>query len=49
MLANFGHGTAVIDVRGVGAAGAAVRRSAAASVADGIAQLAPLGYLWLTA
>lgn len=48
MVANFGHGTEVVGLSGLGAAEATVRRSAGATIGDGIAQLAPLGYLWLT-
>ena len=50
MLANFGHGTAVVSLAEAGLVEAAVevRRSAGASIEDGIVQLAPLGYLWLT-
>ena len=48
MLANFGRGTAVVPLAAVGAADAIVRRNADSSIVDGIAQLAPLAYLWLT-
>lgn len=49
MIANFGHGTAVVRLADVGASGAVVARATGASVtADGIAQLASNGYLWLT-
>ena len=56
MLANFGHGTAVLrladldipDVATADAAGSTVRRHAGASIEDGVVQLAPLGYVWLT-
>jgi len=50
MLANFGHATAVLSLADLGHAGAAptVARSARASVADGLVQLAALGYVWLT-
>jgi amylosucrase len=49
MVANFGKGTAVLQLAGLGAAGAVVRRSAGATITpDGVAQLAVNGYLWLT-
>jgi hypothetical protein len=48
MIANFGHGTTVVRLADVGAAGAVVARAAGASVSpEGIAQLASNGYLWL--
>lgn len=49
MVANFGHATAVVRLVDIGAAGASIARSTGAGVtADGVAQLAPQGYLWLT-
>ncbi|MDO9175123.1 MAG: alpha-amylase family protein [Actinomycetota bacterium] len=48
MLANFGHGTAVVALSSVGAGAATVQRSAGATVDAGVAQLATNGYLWLT-
>ncbi|MCY7299835.1 MAG: hypothetical protein LH616_11565, partial [Ilumatobacteraceae bacterium] len=49
MVANFGHGTAVLRLADVGAGESVVARSAGASVSsEGIAQLAANGYLWLT-
>ena len=49
MIANFGHGTAVVRLTDVGADGSVVARAAGASVSpEGIAQLAANGYLWLT-
>jgi amylosucrase len=49
MVANFGKGTAVLQLADLDAADAVVRRSAGATVtADGVAQLSVNGYLWLT-
>lgn len=49
MVANFGHRTAVLPLADLGATGAVVHRSAAATItAGGVAQLGVNGYLWLT-
>ena len=49
MIANFGHGTAVVRLGDIGITAALVARAAGATVSpDGIAQLSANGYLWLT-
>lgn len=49
MIANFGHGTAVLRLVDVGAGNAVIARAVGASVSpEGIAQLAANGYLWLS-
>ena len=49
MVANFGHGTAVLPLADVGVSDAVVARAAGASVSpEGIARLTANGYLWLT-